>query len=186
MNYLSCCSWNFCLKNSRNLSLNPPYLTLFPLYHSNLSLLFIILSVTPSIYLSPYLSEEVQTLQLLFYKLSLKVKDHCSRSMWGPGPSRSKLGSKISIMGLPSNFCLIKFLPKCTADAPEPHQARWSGERVSNLTKKLLGTYNANLILWNPLHGSRRTWGQGPSRSGFGVQKGELPPINQGCPATFV
>ena len=35
-------------------------------------------------------------------------------------------------------------------------------------------------------HGSRRTWGPGPSRSGFGVQKGDPPPLNQGCPVTFV
>ena len=34
-------------------------------------------------------------------------------------------------------------------------------------------------------HISRREWGQGPSGYGFGVQKGGLCPINQGCPATF-
>ena len=27
-----------------------------------------------------------------------------------------------SNLGVPSNFCLIKFPPKCTAEAPEPHR----------------------------------------------------------------
>jgi hypothetical protein len=30
-------------------------------------------------------------LQILFYKLYLKMIDHSSRSTWGPGPSRSRL-----------------------------------------------------------------------------------------------
>jgi len=30
-------------------------------------------------------------LQLLYNKLSLKMIDHGSRSIWGPGPSRSRL-----------------------------------------------------------------------------------------------
>jgi len=33
-------------------------------------------------------------LQLLYNKLSLKMIDHGSRSTWGPGPSRSGLGSQ--------------------------------------------------------------------------------------------
>ena len=33
-------------------------------------------------------------LQLLFNKLCLKMIDHGSRSTWGPGPSRSRLGSQ--------------------------------------------------------------------------------------------
>ena len=35
-------------------------------------------------------------------------------------------------------------------------------------------------------HGSRRTWGPDPSNSGFGVWKGDLPPLNWGRSATFV
>ena len=35
-------------------------------------------------------------------------------------------------------------------------------------------------------HGSRRTWGPGPSRSIFGAQTGDPPPLNQGRTATFV
>ena len=35
-------------------------------------------------------------------------------------------------------------------------------------------------------HNTRSTLGPGPSRSRFGVQKGDPPPLNQRCPTTFV
>ena len=35
-----------------------------------------------------------KVLHLLFNKLCLKMIDHGSRSTWGPGPSRSRLGSQ--------------------------------------------------------------------------------------------
>ncbi len=35
-------------------------------------------------------------------------------------------------------------------------------------------------------HGSRSTWGPGPSRSGFRAQKYDLPPLKQTFPTTFV
>ncbi len=54
--------------------------------------------------------------------------DHGSRSTWGPGPSRSRLGSQKydppppPKMVLPYNFCLIKFLPSLTVEAVDaPH-----------------------------------------------------------------
>ena len=34
-------------------------------------------------------------------------------------------------------------------------------------------------------HGSRRTWGQGPSGSRFGAQKGDLPLTKAGAPCNF-
>jgi hypothetical protein len=36
----------------------------------------------------------VGALQLLFYKLCLKMIDHSSRNTWGPGPSRYRLGTQ--------------------------------------------------------------------------------------------
>ena len=56
--------------------------------------------------------------------------------------------------GVPSNFCLIKFLPKHMAEAPEAPRTPFM----------------------HPV----------PSRSGIGVQKGDLPPLSWGCSATFV
>ena len=38
--------------------------------------------------------------------------------------------------------------------------------------------YNFDLMNVVSDHGSRRTWGSGPSRSGFEVQKGDLPQLN--------
>jgi len=35
-------------------------------------------------------------------------------------------------------------------------------------------------------HGSRSTWGPGPSRSGFWAQKYDPPPLKQTFPTTFV
>ena len=29
-------------------------------------------------------------------------------------------------LGVPSNFCFIKFLPKCITEAPEPHRPPWT------------------------------------------------------------
>ncbi len=53
-------------------------------------------------------------LKLLFNKLCLKMIDHGSRSTWGPGPSRSGLGSQNNDpppppkMVFPYNFCFNK------------------------------------------------------------------------------
>ena len=64
-------------------------------------------------------------LQLLCNKLCLKMIDHGSRSTWGPGPSRSRLGSQKydpppTKTVLPYNFCLIKFLASLTVEAVDP------------------------------------------------------------------
>ena len=53
--------------------------------------------------------------------------DHGSRSTWGPGPSRSRLGSQKydlppTKMVLPYNFCFIKFLPSLTVEAVDAPQ----------------------------------------------------------------
>ena len=68
------------------------------------------------------------TLQLMCNKLCLKMTDHGSRSTWGPGPSRSRLGSQKydpppTKTVLPYNFCFIKFSPSCTVEAVDALQA---------------------------------------------------------------
>ena len=65
-------------------------------------------------------------LQLLCYYLPLKVRYHGSRSIWGPGPSRFGFGVQTGDpIPLSCNFCAIKCLPKCMAEAPEPHWAHF-------------------------------------------------------------
>ncbi len=63
-------------------------------------------------------------LQLLFYKLCLKMIDHGSRRKWVTGP----LGSKLQIWkcnlllpktGVPYNFCFIKFSQKWMVEAAD-------------------------------------------------------------------
>ena len=53
--------------------------------------------------------------------------DHGSRSTWGPGPSRSRLGSQKSDLPppktvLPYNFGFIKFLPSLMVEAVDSLQ----------------------------------------------------------------
>ena len=84
---------------------------------------------------SSWISVQLHWLQLLCYKLPLKVSDHGSRSfqirIWGPigWPTPTQLG-------VPCNFCLIKYPPKRTPEAPEPHWAPWTpGVRVWGVNK---------------------------------------------------
>ena len=143
------------------------------------------------------------TLQLLFYKLCLKMTDHGSRSTWGPGPSRSglraqKICSAPTKTDLPYNFCFIKFSPSGTVEAvlqtlfraPDPWF--WVRARSRRSRPDKVYYWEGTLKFWfNKLcqkmidHGSRSTRGPGPSRSGLWAQKHDLPPLKQDCPTTF-
>jgi hypothetical protein len=60
-------------------------------------------------------------LQLLFYKLCLKMIGHSSRSTWGTGPSRSRFWVQKFVMPTKSwmfyHFCFVNVLPSCTVEA---------------------------------------------------------------------
>jgi hypothetical protein len=93
-------------------------------------------------------------LHLLFNKICLKMIDHCSRSTWGPGPSRSglwaqKIWSAPTKTDLPYNFCFIKIIPSLTVAAvdaletclgpPDPEGPPWGQNIAYDLALVKLG-----------------------------------------------
>jgi hypothetical protein len=68
-----------------------------------------------------------KVLHLLFNKLCLKMIVHCSRSTWGPGPSRSRLQAQKydppTKTDPPYNFCFINVLPSLTVEAVDALQS---------------------------------------------------------------
>jgi hypothetical protein len=132
--------------------------------------------------------------------------DHGSRSTWGPGPSRSRLRaqktwSAPTKTGLAYNSCFIKYSPSCTVEAVDALQTLfrvpdpWFKARARSRRSR---TYQVDYwegalqLLCNKLclkmidHGSRSTWGPGPSRSGLASQKYDRPPLKWSFPTTFV
>jgi len=129
-----------------------------------------------------------------------------SRSTWGPGPSRSVLrGQKYdpppTKTYLPYNFCFIKFLPSLTVEAvdtlqtlfraPDPWfrvkgRCRRSRPDQIDYWEGVLHILYIKSCLKMIDHGSRSTWGPGPSGSGFRAQKYDPPPLNYTFPTTFV
>jgi hypothetical protein len=145
-------------------------------------------------------------LHLVYIKICLKMIDHDSRSIWGPGPSRSGLRDKKydpppTKTVLPYNSCFIKFLPSCTVEAVDALQTLfrtpgpWFKVRArSRRSRPDQVDYweGALQLLCNKLylkmidHGSRSTWGPGPSRSGLWAPKYFPPPLKRSFPTTFV
>ncbi len=145
-------------------------------------------------------------LQLWFNKICLKMIDRGSWSTWGPGPSRSSLWAQNYNLpptktDLPYNFYFLKFLPSITVEAVDslqtPFRAPHPWFRVKGRCRRSrpdqVDYWEGVLhLLYNKIslktidHGSRSTWGPGPSRSGFRAQKYDPPPLKQTFPTTFV
>ena len=97
-------------------------------------------------------------LQLLYYKVSTKT---LNRGFSTPqGPLWACPDPRVQGRGCPTQP--INF---------------WEGP-------KQLWLYKLSILMSE--QGSRRTWGPRTSWYGFGVWKGDQPPLNWGCPATFV
>ena len=104
-------------------------------------------------------------------------------------------------MVLPYNFGFVKFLPSLTVEAidapqtlfraPDPWfrvraRSRRSRPNQVDYWEGMLQLLFYKLCLKMIDHGSRSTWGPGPSGSGFRAQKYDPPPLKQTIPTTFV
>ena len=101
-------------------------------------------------------------------------------------------------LGVKCNICLFKFPPKCTSEVAEPHLAHFwppldAGGHGTGCPTQPTNFWDGPLQLWCyklPFsmndHASRRTWGPGPSGSGFGVQNVTCPAKNLGCNFCFI
>ncbi len=141
----------------------------------------------------------------MFYNLCLKMIDHGSRSTWAQVlldpdymPNMCFTPTKTLVCYI---FGFIKFSPSSTVEAvdapqtlfraPDPcFRARATSRRSRrNQIDYWEGTLK---LLFNKFclkmidHGSRSTWGPGPSRSRLRVQKYDLPPLKQSFPTIFV
>ena len=107
----------------------------------------------------------------------------------------------IDTTGLAYNFCFINFLPSLTVvavdslqtlfRAPDPWfrvKARCRRSRSDQVDywEGLLHLLYNKICLKTIDHGSRSTWGPGPSGSRFRAQRYDLPPLKQTFPTTFV
>jgi hypothetical protein len=116
-------------------------------------------------------------LQLLCNKRCLKMIDHGSRNTWGPGPSRSGLGSQKydpppTKMVLPCNFCFIKFLPSLTVeavDAPSSSRGVFPSDLHSYSKRRFIRPFAPPCSPW--LSPSFLAWGWGGSRGGGAGRK---------------
>jgi hypothetical protein len=121
-----------------------------------------------------------------------------SFQIWITGPKIYSTPTKID---LPYNFCFIKCLPSITAEAVDslqtlfraPHpwfrvKARSRRSRPDHIDywEGVLHLLYNKICLKMIDHGSRSTWGPGPSGSGLQAQKYDLPPLKQTFPTTFV
>jgi hypothetical protein len=107
-------------------------------------------------------------LKFWFNKLCQKMIDHASRSTRGPGASKNMI--------CPTKTGLLSRRSRRST----PNQVDyWEG------TLQLL-FYKLCMKMID--HGSRSTWGTGPSRSGLASQKYDLPPppLKRSFPTTFV
>jgi hypothetical protein len=132
--------------------------------------------------------------------------DHSSKKYMGPmsflvqilGPKMCYAPTKSWML---CNFCFEKFLPSFMLEAVEPPDPILvpldPGFRVWSKAKRLrpnqvnywegaLQLLFYKLCLKMIYHGSRSTWGPGPSRSRLQIQKCDLPPLKLGRPTTFV
>ena len=102
---------------------------------------------------------------------------------------------------LPYNFCFINFFPSVTVAAvdslqtlfraPDPWfrvkaRSRRSRPDQVDYWEGVLHILYIKSCLKMIDHGSRSTWGPGPSGSGFRAQKYDPPPLNHTFPTTFV
>ena len=121
-----------------------------------------------------------------------------SFQIWISGP---KIGSAPTKTDLPYNFCFIKILPSLTVEAvdslqtlfraPDPWfrvkaRSRRSRPDQVDYWEGVLHILYIKSCLKMIDHGSRSTWGPGPSGSGFRAQKYDPPPLNHTFPTTFV
>ena len=104
--------------------------------------------------------------------------------------------------GLAYNFSFIKFLPSRTVEAvdalqnlfrpPPDSWLRVMARSRRSITAKVCYWEGALQLWFNKIclkmidHGSRSTWGPGPSRSGLRAQNYNLHPLKQIFPTTFV
>ena len=101
----------------------------------------------------------------------------------------------------PYNFCFIKFLPSLTVEAvyslqtlfraPDPWfrvKGRCRRPRPDQVDYRegVLHLLFNKICLKTIDHGSRSTWGPGPSGSGFRAQKYDRPKLKQTFPITLV
>jgi hypothetical protein len=142
----------------------------------------------------------------LYIKICLKMIDHGSRSTWGQGPSGSRFWAQKydpppTKTDLPYNFCFIKILPSLAVEAVDSLQTLFRAPdpwfRVKARSRRsipdqvdywegVLHILNIKSCLKMIDHGSRSTWGPGPSGSGFWAQIYDPPPLKQALPTTFV
>ena len=147
---------------------------------------------------------------LKWHILNLHYNFHIINShwKWGTEAPEAHGAQVIQILGLirwptptklvkSSNICFIDFhqneLLRLQNPSGSPllgpldHGVSLGGlktDQIAMVRSQQLLCYKFPLIVSD--HGSRRTWGPSPSGSGFGVQKGDRPPLNQGRPATFI
>ena len=121
-----------------------------------------------------------------------------SFQIWISGP---KIGSAPTKTDLPYNFCFIKVLPSLMVEAvdslqtlfraPDPWfrvkaRSRRSRPDQVDYWEGVLHILYIKSCLKMIDHGSRSTWGPGPSGSGFWAQIYDPPPLKQTFPTTFV
>ncbi len=138
-----------------------------------------------------------------FYKLCLKIIDHGTP---GPRSSRIQINSQKMFFTLNKTlvcyiFGFIKFSWKHKVKAAEPTQSHFRPPypwfRVMARSRRSRPDQvdywkGALQLLYNKLslkmidHGSRSTWGPGPSRSRLQAHKHDGSSLKQDCPTTFV